>query len=213
MYFTLDSELVICADEEVNGPDPLVFGPTELCGFGLGSFSIGTRSAVDSNKCIEFTINDDLAKLVIVQDGESDDSVNKIPLTVSEAIAKGLEENNLGDLGIQFHRLTDKTRTCGTTGEQITIRLRYNIEQCAKTVIFEPDRWSEADTNNKSVKRNTFGGCWSESFLDLPNGPCEVLWECETRMSSPPEYKPMKPKLWFTATTTLKPGVYYRVGE
>lgn len=81
-----------------------------------------------------------------------------------------------------------------------------------KRVAFAPNRLTDAALAEHTVKRAAIGAALVGNFHLLPcSTSAQVLWECEMFLEAPAMVKPVKPKLWLMAKTTLKSDTYYRV--
>ena len=89
--------------ERAHGDKPLCLEPAELFGFGLGSFETVAESP--DVPSIPFNIDSDLDNVVVIS---ASSNLKKLVRTCS-AIASSLNDG-IPDVGIQLHKLTQKTR-------------------------------------------------------------------------------------------------------
>jgi nitrogen regulatory protein PII len=210
IFISKDYDLVFKVNEAVNGAGVLDMSPCELFGFGAGSFDVSTVAVAkdDPNHKIPFTIASDTSHIVVVPNEDDDGAIKELkPLCL--AVADGLQERGLADMGIKYYKLTPVTRN-GQTGQATEVRLRYDVTPNRETTVFVPDAAVDTEATSIMKKHHSMGCCFVGNLEKLPSETCSMVWECSCDPSPPPSFKPLKVKYWFVCKTKLQPNKFYK---
>jgi len=173
----------------------LQMGPSELCGFGTGSYKeLIVVNVAEEPSGIPFRITDDRELVVL----------DKKLLPLCEVLRQAAVDGGLAHVDVESHLIAAKLAPPEGDNEPQPVTFRYNISGLvsSKTSVFKPTPL-DGDTDTSSVKTAVLGATYNGNYNQVINNKrAKICWEV-TISSNPPRLMPIKPKIYLTAAITV----------
>jgi hypothetical protein len=98
-------------------------------------------------------------------------------------------------------------------GREVEQFCRTVVDVAPKTCAYVPDKLTDDEMAQNTLKRAIFGAAFLDHMDKLPkNDSFGVIWEVQTCLDPPAHMRVIKPKFWLLGAVRMKANMAYKLG-